>query len=69
MAGETKKTATESTAVEAKTEKRLIVEREKFTAKDGREMWGYAVHGKGPNGRETRLISMRTTKAVLRFWI
>ncbi len=36
-------------------EKRLIVEREKFTAKDGREMWGYAVHGKGVNGRETKV--------------
>lgn len=70
MANETKKTVTETTATEttvtaaetvaaettaAKTEKRLIVEREKFTAKDGREMWGYAVHGKGPNGLETKV--------------
>lgn len=35
--------------------KRLIVEREKFKSKDGREMWGYAVHGKGPKGRETKV--------------
>lgn len=31
------------------------MEREKFTAKDGREMWGYAVKGKGVNGRETKV--------------
>lgn len=61
MANETKKTATESTTTAAEVtttatpEKRLIVEREKFTAKDGREMWGYAVHGKGVNGRETKV--------------
>lgn len=35
-------------------EKRLVVQREKFTAKDKREMWGYAVHGK-VNGRETKV--------------
>lgn len=34
--------------------KRLIVEREKFVAKDGREMWGYAVHG-NVRGRETKV--------------
>lgn len=44
-------TAAEATA---QTEKRLVVEREKFTAKDGREMWGYAVKGK-VNGRETKV--------------
>ena len=60
MANETKKTVTEGTeaaaeATAATPERRLIVEREKFTAKDGREMWGYAVHGKGPNGRETKV--------------
>lgn len=60
MANETKKTVTESTeaaaeATAATPERLLIVEREKFTAKDGREMWGYAVHGKGPNGRETKV--------------
>lgn len=51
--------ATNDTAVTAeataKSEKRLIVEREKFTSKDEREMWGYAVHGKGVNGRETKV--------------
>ena len=36
------------------TPRRLIVEREKFTAKDGREMWGYAVRGKF-HGRETKV--------------
>lgn len=60
MANETKKTVTENTEATAKAtiaapERRLVVEREKFTAKDGREMWGYAVHGKGPNGRETKV--------------
>ena len=70
MANETKRTATETTATEttvtaaeavaaettaAQTEKRLIVEREKFTAKDGREMWAYVVRGKGPNGCETKV--------------
>ncbi len=59
MANETKKTATASTTTAAEVttatpEKRLIVEREKFTAKDGREMWGYAVRGK-VNGRETKV--------------
>lgn len=38
----------------ANEEKRLIVEREKFTAKDGREMWAYAVHGT-LRGRETKV--------------
>lgn len=60
MVNEKNVKATESrvTAAEATTvtpEKRLIVERKKFTAKDGREMWGYAVHGKGVNGRETKV--------------
>lgn len=62
MANEKNAKATEITEstitaaeVTAKPEKRLIVEREKFTAKDGREMWGYAVHGKGVNGRETKV--------------
>ena len=59
MANEKNVKATESTTttaeVTATPEKRLIVEREKFTAKDGREMWGYAVHGKGVNGRETKV--------------
>ena len=53
MANEMKKTVTENTT--ATSEKRLIVERKKFTAKDGREMWGYAVYGKGVNGRETKV--------------
>lgn len=35
--------------------KRLVMEREKFVSKDGREMWGYAVKGKGVNGRETKV--------------
>ena len=60
MANEKNVKATESTTMAAEVttatpEKRLIVEREKFTAKDGREMWGYAVHGKGVNGRETKV--------------
>lgn len=55
MANETKKTVTENTITTAIPEKRLIVERKKFTAKDGREMWGYAVYGKGVNGRETKV--------------
>lgn len=60
MANEKNAKATESTTTAAvvtaaTSEKRLIVEREKFTAKDGREMWGYAVHGKGVNGRETKV--------------
>lgn len=59
MANEKNGKATESTVttaeVTATPEKRLIVEREKFTAKDGREMWGYAVYGKGVNGRETKV--------------
>lgn len=50
--------STESTTTAAEVtvqpEKRLVVEREKFTAKDGREMWGYAVKGK-VNGRETKV--------------
>lgn len=36
-------------------EKKLIVEREKFVSKDGREMWGYVVKGVGVNGRETKV--------------
>ena len=60
MANEKNVKATESTTTAAEVttatpEKRLIVEREKFTAKDGREMWGYAVHGKGVNRRETKV--------------
>lgn len=55
MANEKNGKATEITTAEAATSKHLIVEREKFTAKDGREMWGYAVHGKGVNGRETKV--------------
>ena len=58
MANEKNGKATENTVVteqKVNEEKRLIVEREKFTAKDGREMWGYAVYGKGPNGRETKV--------------
>ena len=51
---ETENAAT-AAEVTAQPEKRLIVEREKFTAKDGREMWGYAVYGKGVNGRETKV--------------
>lgn len=39
---------------EATTEKRLIVERDKFTASDGRTMWGYCVKGK-IDGRETKV--------------
>ena len=39
---------TTAAEVTAMPEKRLIVEREKFT-------WGYAVHGKGVNGRETKV--------------
>ena len=61
MANEKNVKATEGTEstttaaeVAATSEKRLIVEREKFTAKDGREMWGYAVKGK-VNGRETKV--------------
>lgn len=46
---------TTAAEVTAMPEKRLIVERKKFTAKDGREMWGYAVYGKGVNGRETKV--------------
>lgn len=45
---------TTATEVAATPEKKLVVEREKFTAKDGREMWGYAVYGK-VNGRETKV--------------
>lgn len=58
MANEKNVKATESTVNVAEEtlqpEKRLLVEREKFTAKDGREMWGYAVKGK-VNGRETKV--------------
>ena len=60
MANEKNVKATESTEstttaeVSATTEKRLVVEREKFIAKDGREMWGYAVHGK-VRGRDTKV--------------
>lgn len=57
MANEKNAKATESTTtveVAATAEKKLIVERKKFTAKDGREMWGYAVFGK-VNGRETKV--------------
>ncbi len=57
MANEKNVKATESTTtaeVSATTEKRLVVEREKFIAKDGREMWGYAVHGK-VRGRDTKV--------------
>ena len=49
--------STESTTtaeVSATTEKKLVVEREKFTAKDGREMWGYAVHG-NIRGRDVKV--------------
>lgn len=56
MANE-KKVVTESTTTVVETAdkpKRLIVEREKFVAKDGREMWGYAVHG-NIRGRETKV--------------
>lgn len=52
---ESTESTTTAAEVTAKPEKRLIVEREKFKAKDGREMWGYAVHGKGVNGRETKV--------------
>lgn len=60
MANVKKETVMESAeaaveAAAANSEKRLIVEREEFTAKDGRKMWGYAVHGKGPDGRETKV--------------
>ncbi len=58
MANEKNVKANESTVANEMAvmpEKRLIVEREKFIAKDGREMWGYAVHGKGVNGRETKV--------------
>lgn len=59
MANETKKTATESTEAAAEVtaatpERRLMLEREKFTLKDGREMWGYAVYG-NVRGRETKV--------------
>lgn len=61
MANEKKVNVTENAAVaadgttaEAVKPKRLIVEREKFLTKDGREMWGYAVHGKF-HGRETKV--------------
>ncbi len=58
MANEKNVKATEGTTtaaeVTATPEKRLVVEREKFTTKDGREMWGYVVHGK-VNGRETKV--------------
>ena len=46
--------STETTEVSTKVEKKLVVEREKFTSKDGREMWGYAVHGK-VRGRDTKV--------------
>lgn len=52
MAKETQTTVTENAT--ATIEKRLVVEREKFTTKDDREMWGYAVHGNF-NGRETKV--------------
>ena len=60
MANEKKVKATESVEstttaeVSATTEKKLVVEREKFIAKDGREMWGYVVHGK-VRGRDTKV--------------
>ncbi len=57
MANEKKVNGTESAAVTeqaAGEERRLIVEREEFTSKDGRKMWGYAVHGK-VRGRETQV--------------
>lgn len=58
MANETKKTVTAEAATAEATvatpQKRLIVEREQFETKDGRKMWGYAVHGK-VNGRETKV--------------
>lgn len=56
MANE-KRVVTENMTTGAETAekpKRLIVEREKFIAKDGREMWGYAVHG-NVRGRETKV--------------
>ena len=43
-----------ATEAAAGTKKCLIVEREEFTAKDGRKMWGYAVHG-NVRGRETKV--------------
>lgn len=46
--------ATEAAKAAAEAKKCLIVEREKFVAKDGREMWGYAVHG-NVRGRETKV--------------
>lgn len=46
--------ASEQTEPKAEAKKCLIVEREKFTAKDGREMWGYAVHG-SVRGREAKV--------------
>lgn len=33
---------------------KLVVEREEFTAKDGREMWGYAIYGK-VRGRDVKV--------------
>ena len=57
MANEKNVKATESNAMAAtaQEEKRLIVERETFTTKDNREMWSYAVYGKGVGGRETKV--------------
>ena len=57
MANEKNGNVTESAVVAeavAETKICLIVEREKFTAKDGREMWGYAVHG-NVRGREAKV--------------
>lgn len=54
MAKEQNGKVAENNVAAEQAEKRLIVEREKFTAKDGREMWGYAVHG-NVRGRETKV--------------
>ncbi len=57
---EVKKVTEEQPAGETKNESatkatnNLIVEREQFTAKDGREMWGYAVYGE-VRGREVKV--------------
>lgn len=57
MANEKNGNVTESAIVAeaaAEAKKCLLVEREMFTTKDGRDMWGYAVHG-NVRGRETKV--------------
>ncbi len=42
------------TPAETNAVKTLLLQREKFETKDGREMWGYALQGK-VNGRDTKV--------------